>query len=51
MEGRSKYILVLTPTRREGRDGVVILIYLRLIDLEGMKAVTSEDTMVVGEYA
>ena len=51
MEGRSKYILVLTPTRRRGRDEGVILIYSRFMWFEGMKAVTSEDTTVVGEYA
>lgn len=51
MEGRSKYILVLTPTRRGGRDEGFILNCLRLIELEGIRAVTSEDTMVVEEHA
>ena len=48
MEGRSKYILVLTPTRRGGKDEAVILIRLMFIEFEVMKA---EDAMVVGEHA
>lgn len=51
MEGRSKYILVLTPTRRGCRAEDVILDFLRVIEFEGIKAVTSEDPMVVWEYA